>query len=83
VFNTKVELLEGLTASLDAVHIFTILLRFYTPIIIQSFKKHAYRRKWKGKDKGTKYGNTRKERKKERKESSSTTKLYAHNSLGN
>jgi hypothetical protein len=72
VFNIKIELLEGLPASLNAVHTFSTLLRYHTPIIIPSFKKQADRRKWKAKDKGTKQKNTQIERSK--KKSSNTTK---------
>ena len=74
MFNIKIQLLEGLPASLNAVHIFSTLLRYYTPIIIQSFKKQADREKWKAEDKGTKQENTQKE---SNKKSSSTTKSCA------
>ena len=62
MFNIKIELLEGVRASLNAVHIFSTLLRYYTPIIIQSFKKQADRRKLKAKDKETKQENTQKKK---------------------
>jgi hypothetical protein len=62
VFNTKIELLEGLPPSRNTVYIFKTLLRYYIPIINQNFKKQAYRKKWRAKDKGSKQENTQKER---------------------